>query len=99
MCKKSERKKQTFVAFLDIEKAYDTLDRSAILDSLKRKGVSSKILRVLKSFYSTVQSCVETTEDHILSDWFFVEAGLRQGCPLSLDRNCRQRLTLLRSIV
>jgi hypothetical protein len=54
-----EKKEQVYAAFLDIEKAYDKVDRQAVWVSLLQRGVSDKMIRVLRSLYKMVKSCVK----------------------------------------
>jgi hypothetical protein len=44
-----EKKKKVYAAFLDIEKAYDRVDRQAVWASLLQRGVSNKMLSSTKS--------------------------------------------------
>ena len=76
-----EQRKDTFCAFLDLKKAYDTIPRDTIWKRLDQVGIKGKMLRVLKSLYNGVQSSVVVGEE--MTDWFRVNVGLRQGCMLS----------------
>jgi len=75
------RGKQTHCAFLDIRKAYDTIHRDALWKRLIDVGIRGKMWRILKNIYDVVESCVIVGQRH--TDWFTVEAGVRQGCILS----------------
>jgi len=44
-------------------------------------GIQGKFWRVLKNLYEIVESCVLVGRKR--SEWFVVEAGVRQGCILS----------------
>ena len=43
--------KDVFWAFMDLEKAYDTIDRYGMLQMLKVNGVGGKLLKAVQSFY------------------------------------------------
>ena len=75
------RKKQTYCAFLDIRKAYDTVHRDGLWKRLIEVGIRGKMWRVLKNLYDIVESCVLVGKRR--TEWFTVEAGVRQGCILS----------------
>jgi hypothetical protein len=75
------QKKETHCAFLDIKKAYDTIHRDGLWKRLLDVGIRGKLWRVLKNLYEVVESCVLVGKQR--SEWFEVEAGVRQGCILS----------------
>ena len=75
------RRKETHCAFLDIRKAYDMLDRDALWKRLIDVGLRGKLWRVLRNLYDVVESSVLV--GHRRTEWFQVEAGVRQGCILS----------------
>ncbi len=75
------RRKETHCAFLDIRKAYDTLDRDALWKRLIDVGIRGKMWRVIKNLYDVVESSVLVGQQR--TEWFPVEAGVRQGCILS----------------
>ena len=70
-----------YCAFVDYEKAFDTIIRDALWLKLVENGVSCKIINIMKSLYSTVSACVKLSSN--LSDAFDVTLGLKQGEPLS----------------
>ena len=47
-----------YVAYIDFSKAFDSVQHSLLWSVLFRTGVQGKMLRMLKSMYSTVQACV-----------------------------------------
>ena len=70
--------KDVFCAFVDLEKAYDTIDRHGMWQMLRVYGVGGKLLKAVQSFYVGSKACVRVGND--VSDWFPVNIGLRQGC-------------------
>ena len=82
VCEKYMQKgKEVFWAFMDLEKAYDRVDREALWKVLMMYGVGGSLLRAVKAFYVDSRACVRAGGG--VSDWFDVRAGLRQGCVMS----------------
>src|SRR3569623_161352 len=79
-CGEVARRKLT-APFLDIKKAYDTVHRDGIWKRLLDVGIRGKLWRVLRNLYEIVESCVLVGKRR--TEWFSVEAGVRQGCLLS----------------
>ena len=77
-----EKKRDVFVAFMDLEKAYDRVDRDAMWRVLQMYGVNGRLIEAIKGFYVESKSCVRV--DGKESDVFDVRVGLRQGCVMSL---------------
>ena len=73
--------KDVYWAFMDLEKAYDRVDREAMWDVLQLYGVGGKLLRAVKSFYIGSKACVRVGSE--LSKWYPVKVALRQGCVMS----------------
>ena len=73
--------RKTFCAFLDIKKAYDCVFRDGLWYRLGQVGLRGKMWRVLRNLYTVVESCVLVGADR--TEWFSIDAGLRQGCILS----------------
>ena len=71
----------TYLAFLDLKKAYDSVPIYNILTKLKCLGIRGKCYRFLENLYLSSKACVKL--DGQLSDSFDVMKGVRQGCPLS----------------
>ena len=71
-----------FMCFIDLQKAYDTVDRTLLWQVLTRIGVQPQMLAVIQQFHDGMRACVRP-DDGVYSDWFEVEQGLRQGCVLS----------------
>ena len=73
--------KYVFWAFMDLEKAYDTIDRHGMWQMLRVYGVRGKLLKAVQSFYVDSRACVRVGND--VSESFPVNVGLRQGCVMS----------------
>ena len=78
------RKKSTplYACFVDLTKAYDSVDRELLWCVLKRFGVPPKMLAVIRGFHDGMRARVRM-DDGTCSDWFSVGQGLRQGCNLA----------------
>ena len=82
LCEKMfEKKKRVYLAFMDLEKAYDRVDRSAMWQVMRIYGIGGKVLRSIMSFYDEGKACVRV--GGVVSDSFEVTVGLRQGCVMS----------------
>ena len=73
--------KDVFWAFMDLEKAHDTIDRHGMWQMLRVYGVGRKLLKAVESFYVDSRACVWVGND--VSEWFPVNVQLRQGCVMS----------------
>ena len=70
------------MCFVDLTKAYDSVDRTLLWTVLARFGVPPKMLAVIRHFHDGMRARMRT-DDGECSDWFGVEQGLRQGCVLA----------------
>ena len=75
------RGKFTYIAFLDLKKAYDSVPIFNILTKLYRLGIRGKSFDFLYNLYSTSKARARYLE--MLSNEFPINRGVRQGCPLS----------------
>ena len=73
--------RDVFWAFVDLEKAYDTVDRHGMRHMLGVCGVGGRLLKAVPSFYVDSRACVWV--GNVVSEWFLVNLGLRQGCVIS----------------
>ncbi|KAJ2941256.1 hypothetical protein O0L34_g3453 [Tuta absoluta] len=78
--KYNEYNKKYYLAFVDFNKAFDSLEHDYIWDALKRQGVQEKYICLLKNIYSqsTAQVKLET-----IGEKFPIQRGVRQGDPIS----------------
>lgn len=75
------QEKELYLTFLDLEKAYDTVNRGKLMLLLQHIGIDDKVRTVLKSMYNNNR--VIFTLGRINSDWVKNNVGVRQGCVMS----------------
>ena len=81
LCSRAAVGKVTYVSFVDLSKAFDTVWRDSFLYQLWNSGVQGKIWRVIKSFHHSTESCVLVGNQK--TDWFRGDVGVRQGAVTS----------------
>jgi hypothetical protein len=87
---------------MDLEKAYDRVDRQAVWEVLMMYGVGGKILGAVKSKNEESMVCIRIGRR--LGRKFRVDVGLRQGCvilkefgktPLVLSSNATEEAVVV----
>ena len=73
--------KRLYMAFVDLEKAYDRVPRKVIWWALRKLGVDEWIVRLVQGMYSNARSRVRVGEAY--SEEFEVKVGVHQGSVLS----------------
>jgi len=73
----------TWIAFVDLKAAFDSVDRKALWKLLRSLGLYSKFVDLVEALYTDTCSCV--CADGVLSDWFTVGSGVRQRCRIAPD--------------
>ena len=76
-----QAKQATFVTYLDLQKAFDFLDRNALMYKLLSNGINGNFYNAIKSMYTDTSSCIRL--NGVCTDWFNCSAGVRQGDNLS----------------
>ena len=71
-----------YVCFIDLAKAYASVDRTLLWTVLARFGVPQFIISVIRQFHDGMRACVRL-DGRVCSRWFAVEQGLRQGYVLA----------------
>ena len=66
---------------IDFEKAFDSLEWSFILDTLRFFGFGPSIINWVRVFYNKTENCI--VNNGWASNFFETRRGVRQGCPLS----------------
>lgn len=75
------RRQPLYAAFVDFQKAYDTVPRHLLWAKLEAAGLQGWCLRAVQALYADVPVCVRTADG--CTDMFQSQLGLKQGCPLS----------------
>jgi hypothetical protein len=75
------KREKVYLAFLDIEKAYDRVDRETLWKVLRRVGYSEKVVGIIRSLYRETRAKFKI--GNIETDWVHSVRGVRQGCILS----------------
>ena len=65
-----------YVCFIDLTKAYDSVDRTLLWTVLARFDVPQNMNSVICQFHDGMRACVRLN-DRVSSRWFAVEQGLR----------------------
>ena len=68
-----------FLCFIDLQKTYDSVDRTLLWQVLDRFGRPPRMIEVIRQFHDGMRECVRS-DDGRCSEWFKVVQGLRQGC-------------------
>ena len=70
-----------YCLFLDWKQAFDSIDHTAMLEALRRFGLSEKMISTIQAIYSSPTFQTKGPEGTVsLGE---VHSGIRQGCPLS----------------
>jgi hypothetical protein len=69
---------RTYMAFIDLKKAYDMVPHEALFAKLEWAGFDGNFLSFLRSLYEDIRMQPRGT-----NDWVPAKRGLRQGCPMS----------------
>ena len=76
-----QEEKPGIAIFLDFRKAFDTVEWDYLKAALQRFNFGPDILNWFDVIYNNASSCV--LHNGHASDFFILERGVRQGCPLS----------------
>ena len=66
--------KNLYVAYMDLEKAYDRIDRDAMWRVLRMYGVNGSLLKGIQSLYEESEACVRVCRKE--GEGFGVKVGL-----------------------
>ena len=79
--RKHRRKNVVYVGLMDLEMAYDGVNRETLWQVLRIYDVGGKMLSVIKSMYVTNLACVRVTWGE--SECFRINSGVTQVCIMS----------------
>ena len=72
----------TFCAFVDLEKAFDWLNRDLLLLKLLKYRIDGRMFNAIKSLLQGTESCILLNKS-LQTNWFDILCGVRQGDTLS----------------
>ena len=73
-----EKRTPRYVCFINLTKAYDSVDRTLLWKILACFGKPQHMISIIHQFHDGMLACVR-----LCSKWFAVEQGLRQRCVLA----------------
>lgn len=79
--RRNKHDKETFSIFLDLAKAFDMVNHKTLFEKLQKYKINSFIINCFKNLYKNSESCVRINNKY--TNFFKMEKGVRQGCPIS----------------
>ena len=79
--KTREQHRDVFIAFVDLSKAFDSVDRELLWSVLKRCGCPPRFIRIIRGLHDGMRLRVRYGGD--VSEPFAVTRGVKQGCVLA----------------
>ena len=76
-----EQNLDLYSMFIDLTKAFDTVDREALWDVLARFGCLPEFIQIIRLFHVDMTGQVLSNGEQ--SDPFFISSGVKQGCVLA----------------
>ena len=73
-----EHRTKTFLVFIDLKKAYDSVPRAAMWMALRKLGVPDTTVELIRSFHCDMEAQIRLNDT--LLEPIEVNNGLRQGC-------------------
>ncbi len=70
-----------FAVFIDMEKVSDRINRDLLMYRLLQYNIDGKMYRAIQGLYRNTECCIKI--NNMLSEWFLVNNGVRQGDNLS----------------
>ena len=73
--------KRLYACFVDLKKAFDTVNRGALIYKLSCLGIKANFLNIMENMHREVNYCAKLEEG--ITDKFSSKVGVKQGCILS----------------
>jgi len=83
-----EQQRELYVVFVDLTKAFDSVDRTALWEVLLKIGCPPSFVNIIRSFHDGIGMRAAVVENGEMSVDFDVINGIKQGCVLSWHRSC-----------
>lgn len=77
----ARKKGKLHAIFLDLKAAFDRLNRDTLWSMMEKRGVRKELIERVKEIYQETKCRVRVGKKE--SEVFWIEKGVRQGCPLS----------------
>ena len=77
----NEQNKDLYIAFIDLQKAFDTVNRELLWTVLEKFGTPPKFLTILKKLHENMSATVLASGER--SPPFNIEVGVKQGCVIA----------------
>lgn len=76
------KKQSTFCCYIDMRKAFDSVNRTCLQYKLLKAGLKGKMSNAVNSLYQNYKCTIRLNND-VCTDYFEIPNGLKQGCVLS----------------
>lgn len=78
--KADEFNNNLYLAFVDYNKAFDSVEHESVMQALTRQGIHTKYINILTNLYKNSYAKVKTELEGVP---FQIERGVKQGDPIS----------------
>ena len=78
--RRREHNLETHIAFINIEKTFDSVNRELLWDILHKRGYPKHLIKVIQSMYQGTNIIIQTDKQKTKHT---INQGVRQGCSLS----------------
>jgi hypothetical protein len=72
---------ELYLLFIDYSKAFDTVKQSVLFTTMMNMGIPRHLVALIQALYQQQTAAVRW--DGVLSEWFRIGKGTRQGCNIS----------------
>ena len=76
-----EQNRNMCMAFIDLTKAFDTVDRDLLWRVMRRFGCPRKFVAIVRAFHTNMEASVVVGGDE--TEHFAVQVGVKQGCVMA----------------
>src|SRR5664279_4512148 len=81
--KYQEYDKDMYICYVDFQKAFDSVWRRGLWQTMRHLGYDRKIIRLVENLYKSTKSTVRVGTMGEMTNWFETLVGVLQGCVLS----------------
>ena len=76
-----EQNQPLYIAFIDLTKAFDSVNRSLLWEILSKIGCPDKFVQILRLFHDDMSATV--LSNGMVTEPFLVKSGVKQGCVIA----------------